>query len=211
MIVRAGVPEMILPNVRADCFELNVVQSVAESAPFWAAEAIASERVCPERESQFASQRVTAACASPESVAICHWRLESVVLIVATAPESTVIFVVFCAIFDVLVATWPERIERAPESAARLVLVIVSEPEKLLIVFERFVTIPERVLRLFVRVAIFPESVAILVVFCPTVPEKEFTEDMIGPRVKVNIFTWFERLATCPERVSIWGWKLVPV
>jgi hypothetical protein len=85
-----------------------------------------------------------------------------------TVPESAAISRVFCATFASVFA-------RAPESV--------------FIVFERFVTVPESVLNELVRVARFPESAAIFAVFCHTVPEKEFTVEMIGPSVKVNIVT----------------------
>jgi hypothetical protein len=42
-MVSSGVPDVILPNVRADCFELNVVQSVEDNAPFCRAEARARD------------------------------------------------------------------------------------------------------------------------------------------------------------------------
>jgi hypothetical protein len=57
----AELREEIFPNVRADCFELNVVQSVFDSAPFCNAEASVRESTCPERESPFAVPSVTAA------------------------------------------------------------------------------------------------------------------------------------------------------
>ena len=63
VMMSSGVDDAIFPNVRADCFELNVVQSVDERAPFWTAEAIARERICPESERPFALPRVTASCA----------------------------------------------------------------------------------------------------------------------------------------------------
>jgi hypothetical protein len=61
------------PSAESDVrciFELKVFQSVLERAPIDDDEASARERVCPDRESQFAVPRVTASWASHASAAI---------------------------------------------------------------------------------------------------------------------------------------------
>jgi hypothetical protein len=215
MIVSSGVDEAIFPNVRADCFALNVVQSVFESAPFCTADERARESCWPESERPFAEPRVTASWEIAERAASWPERVLIVDAREDTAPErfERFVFVLVMAPERVLklFATVPERADISAVFCATFAFVAASAHERELIVFERFVTVPERELNEFVSVARLPESDAIFAVFCHTVPEKEFTVEMIGPSVNVNIVTWFERLATWPESVSICGWKLVPL
>jgi hypothetical protein len=211
----SGTDEVILPNVRADCLELKVVQSVDDSAPFCTAEARARESIWPESERPFAVPSVTASWEIAARAASCPERVLIAVARDATVPERLerfeLVFVIDPESVLKLFVTVPESVAISAVFCVTFVFVIARLPESVLIVFKRLVTVPESELNELVRVVRLPESVAIFVVFCHTVPEKEFTVEMIGPRVKVSIVTWFERPTTCPERVSICGWKLVPL
>jgi hypothetical protein len=178
-------------------FELNMFQSVDESAPLWTAEARARESCCPESESPFPIPIVTASWACDWRTDIWEASVEIVVFIDAICHERVAIFIVFVAI--------------CPESEAISVVCWDTVPESRSIVFEREETTPEIEFTDEVRFARFPESEAISVVCWDTVPEKEFTVVTIGASVAAKITTWLLRLITCPERASIWGWKLVPL
>jgi hypothetical protein len=182
-------------------FELNVFQSIAESAPVLVEEASARERIWPERESPFALPRVTASCAAP-------WRAEIWPMSVDTAPERVARDHDMVEIVMVLVAVCQERV-------AREVFVVARAPERASISMRIDETDHERVTRA-------QESVAMLALLTPTAPESVVTtheseasdEFVVAsmPESEAISLAWLttipESVDTAPERVFIWFWRI---
>jgi hypothetical protein len=216
MVIAVLVVE-IDPNVRADCLELNIFQSVEESAPVVVLLASQIERPVPTRESPLAGVRIERAPCLLLNVVQSVPVSAPVVLALAFQIENTPVVLLYergqtaeRAESPILVATTHER-------EARLVLVRVRLPERVFTVHERverFVlvivrahesvfTVVERLARFHERVAMFPVAVAR---FVWRVTMLELTPPRDPERVARFVFVVArdpESVARFPERVAI--------
>jgi hypothetical protein len=195
VIVIEGFVVDIDPNVRADCLELNVFQSVRESAPVVVVDASPIERPVPTRESQFVGVRIertpclllNVVQSVPVSTPVeeddaFHIENTPVRLLYERGPTAE------RAVSPILVAT-------THESEARLAFVRARLPE-------RVFTFPERILTVVVRVVRLPERVAIFVVLVAVCHERATTLPESVLTVVVRFVTFVFVVARLPERVT---------
>jgi hypothetical protein len=125
VIVIAEFVVAIFPNMRADCLELNVVQSVAESAPVVVADARAREIPEPEIERPFGvpEMKPSLLLKVVQSVPVSA----PVVVALAFPIENTHVRLLYVsgptaerAVSPIFVATTPERVVRFVFVSARL-------------------------------------------------------------------------------------------
>jgi hypothetical protein len=162
VIVIAVLVVEIDPNVRADCLELNIFQSVEESAPVVVLLASQIERPVPTRESPLAGVRIERAPCLLLNVVQSVPVSAPVVVALAFQIENTPVVLLYergqsaeREVSPIFVATTHER-------EARFVFVSARLPERVFTVHERVAIFPVAVARLELMVTSWPVIVAIL-------------------------------------------------